>query len=308
MSNTGVPGSGIAARMNHIQKSFGSPVPENFSIPLELLRSEQGETPYAKICGKFSRYLARNVPTKKLGMRNTKPIISFTFDDVPASACDTGARILEQYGVRGTFYIAGAGYGRESPVGTLATPEQLRPMWLRGHEIGCQTYFHSPVSRLTRDQLELEFDCNQAALKRIDGKVQVRNFAYPYGDLSFGARRQLEALFDCCRSVDHGINSGVANLGALKSWPLENATLDRSRITALIADTIRTNGWLIFFSHDVVERPSRYGVDPGLLEWTVKAAKQSGAIVVPIADSLKYVAGSVVEAHASAHPDRETEA
>jgi peptidoglycan/xylan/chitin deacetylase (PgdA/CDA1 family) len=290
------------AAMTDLQQHFGSPVPDNFSVPLGLSSSGQPEKLYAKFSGKVSRYLARHVATKKLAMRNAKPIISFTFDDVPASACDTGVRILEQYGIRGTFYIAGAGFGRNSPVGILATPEELRTAWRRGHEIGCQTHYHSAVSRLSRDELQLEFHCNQDALKKIDASVPVRNFAYPYGDLSFGARRQLEALFDCCRSVDNGINSGVANLGALKSWPLENASLDRSKIAALIAETIRINGWLIFFSHDVGEQPSRFGIDPGLLEWTVKTAKQSGAIVAPIADSLKYAAGSAVDTRRNAHP------
>jgi len=285
--------------MAEIQHRFGSLAPDSFSIPLEESRAGQPETPYRKIRGKVSRYLARHVATKKLAMRNAKPIISFTFDDVPASACDVGVPIIERYGIRGTFYIAGAGFGRNSPVGMLATPDQLRTIWLRGHEIGCQTHCHSAVSQLSHNKLQLEFTDNQAALKKIHADLPVRNFAYPYGDLSFGARRQLEALFDCCRSVDNGINSGVANLGALKSYPLENASLDRTKIAALIAETVRINGWLIFFSHDVSDRPSRYGVEPGLLEWAVQTAKQSGALVLPIADSLKYAAGSVVDARAN---------
>ena len=284
--------------MADIQHHFGSLAPDSFSFPFEESRAGQPESPYRKIHGKVSRYLARHVATKKLAMRNAKPIISFTFDDVPASACEAGVPIIERCGIRGTFYIAGAGFGRNSPVGMLATLDQLRTIWQRGHEIGCQTHYHSAVSQLTRDQLQREFTDNQAVLKKIDADLPVRNFAYPYGDLSFGARRQLEALFDCCRSVDNGINSGVANLGALKSYPLENASLDRSKIAALIAETVRINGWLIFFSHDVSDRPSRYGIDPGLLDWAVQAAKRSGAVVLPIADSLKYAAGSVIDARA----------
>ncbi len=283
---------------NFSSQNFGSRTfssSDSFIIPLQRSPSGQAETAYAKIRGKVSRYLARNLPSKKLVMRNTKPIISFTFDDVPATACLAGAPILDRHGIRGTFFIAGAGFGRQSPVGVLATPDQLRAIWLRGHEIGCQTHHHSAVSQLSGDELHLEFSCNQDALKTIDARITVRNFAYPYGDLSFGARRQLEALFDCCRSVDHGINSGVANLGALKAYPLENTSLDRPRIAALIAETVRINGWLIFFSHDVTERPSRYGIDPGLLEWTVKVANQSGAAVVPVADALKHAAGLVID-------------
>ena len=276
----------------------GVPVPGRFATPIAPRKTPSLATaPQKIIVGKASRFLARNVATKRLAMRNTKPIISFTFDDVPASACITGVQIIEQYGVRGTFFIAGAGFGRESPVGVLATPEQLRPIWLRGHEIGCQTHHHAAVSRLSGEELQREYARNQEALKKIDARVTVRNFAYPYGDLSFGARRKLEALYDCCRTTDDGINSDVANLGALKSCPLENAALDRSKIAELIAETVRVNGWLIFLSHDVSERPSRYGIDPGLLEWTVKAAKQSGAMVAPIADALKHAAGTVINGH-----------
>ena len=219
-------------------------------------------------------------------------MVSFTFDDVPASACDVGTRILEQHGARGTFYIAGAGCGKTSPVGLLASTEQLRTIWLRGHEIGCQTYLHSAVSQLRRSELETEFFRNQTALKMIDDRIAVRNFAYPYGDLSFNARRYLETQFDSCRSVDHGINHRTADLGSLKSWPLENASIDRKKIAALIADTVRSNGWLIFVSHDVGEQPSGYGVVPDLLEWAVATAKHSGCVLLPVADGLKIASGA----------------
>src|SRR5580658_10491886 len=211
--------SGVS--MNQIQQQTGLHVSEDFSVLQHA--AYFSETPYRKIVGKASRFLARNVATKKLAMRNTKPMISFTFDDVPASACDAGVRILERHGARGTFYIAGAGCGRTSPVGLLATVDQLRTIWSSGHEIGCQTYSHSAVSRLSRSELDLEFSRNQSALKKIDDNILVRNFAYPYGDLSFRARRYLEGRFDSCRSVDPGINSHIADLGSLKSCPLENA-------------------------------------------------------------------------------------
>ncbi len=63
----------------------------------------------ARIAGKASRFLARNIRSKVLVLRDTPPMVTFTFDDVPASACDIGASILEKYEARGTFYIAGRG-------------------------------------------------------------------------------------------------------------------------------------------------------------------------------------------------------
>jgi peptidoglycan/xylan/chitin deacetylase (PgdA/CDA1 family) len=283
--------------MSQIQLTGRPRISEEFSIPGALSPASRfvETTPYQKLIGKSSRFLARNFATKKLQMRNTRPMISFTFDDVPVSACNVGARILEQHGGRGTFYIAGAGCGKTSPVGLLASVEQLRTIWLRGHEIGCQTYLHSAVSRLCRSELETECFRNQSTLRMIDDKIVVRNFAYPYGDLSFGARRYLEMQYDSCRSVDHGINHRIADLGSLKSWALENSSIDRKKIATLIADTIRTNGWLIFVSHDVTEEPSKYGVDPELLAFAVQVGQRSGCQLVTVDEALHLSRGAVAE-------------
>ena len=138
------------------------------------------------------------------------------------------------------------------------------------------------VSSLSRGELDLEYSRNQSALKRIDGNLPVRNFSYPYGDLSFRARLHLETLFDSCRSIDPGINAGVADLGLLKSCTLDNRSIDRAEISRLIADTVRTNGWLIFLSHDVCDEPSRFGVRPDLLEFALRNAQQAGLQPVTI--------------------------
>jgi peptidoglycan/xylan/chitin deacetylase (PgdA/CDA1 family) len=33
-------------------------------------------------------------------MRDTAPLVSFTFDDVPDSACTNGAAVLDEYNIR----------------------------------------------------------------------------------------------------------------------------------------------------------------------------------------------------------------
>ena len=34
-------------------------------------------------------------------------MVSFTFDDIPDTAANVGAPMIEEYGGRGTFYVAG---------------------------------------------------------------------------------------------------------------------------------------------------------------------------------------------------------
>ena len=155
-----------------------------------------GQSRLARMSGKLSWFMARNVATKKLTMCNDKPLVTFTFDDAPASACTAGAALLEQYQARGTFYISGGGCGLVSPGGRLATAEQLKTLCAAGHEIGCHTFSHSAVAAVGSDTLAADLKHNQKFLQGIDSDIVIRNFAYPYGDLSFSAKRFVETHFE----------------------------------------------------------------------------------------------------------------
>ena len=209
-----------------------------------------------------------------LPFRQAQPLVTFTFDEVFASACEIGAPILERHGARGTFYVSGSLCGTGKWLDAVATIDQLRTIWARGHEIGCHTYAHAAVSSICSEQLGLDLERNSHTLKAINDNLVLRNFAYPYGDLSFRTKRYLKSRFNSLRSVHPGINTKIVNLGSLKAYPLENSSIDRTTIDALLAQTVRAGGWLIFYTHDVAERPTRFGVSPDLLEWAVMAAKQ----------------------------------
>jgi len=257
----------------------------------------------SRVTNMASRFLARQSRSKILLMRGGSPMVTFTFDDVPASACECGARILEQHGACGTFYVAAGGCGTSNEDGPQrASIDQLRTIWANGHEIGCHTYSHPAVRYMSFDDLGTDLDQNQSALKEIDGNIVVRNFAYPYGDMSIRTKRYLEARFDSCRSGHAGINSANADLGALDAWPLYEGSLDRARITKLIAETVQLSGWLIFYSHDVAEQPSQYGVSPGLLDWAVVAARRSGCVLTTVAEGLRLVGAQAAEASSGSTP------
>lgn len=250
------------------------------------------DSPWTKIAGMASRFIARQSRSKITILRNARPIVTFTFDDVPASACELGARILERQGGRGTFYVAGGGCGTADLGGpSHASIDQLRTVWANGHEIGCHTYSHPAIRHMSLDDLGRELSSNQAVLKKISDDIVVRNFAYPYGDLSIRTKRYLEGRFDSCRSGHAGINIGIADLGALDACPLQNASLDRAKFAKLIAEVVQNCGWLILYSHDVAESPSRYGVSPDLLEWAVSAATASGCVLATVAEGLKLLNG-----------------
>jgi len=72
----------------------------------------------------------------------------------------------------------------------------------------------------------------------------------------------------------------------------------------VIAETVRTNGWLIFYSHDVDDAPSRLGVSPDLLAHALATARNAGCLPVTIADGLRLVRGEPPARIESAPPDR----
>jgi peptidoglycan/xylan/chitin deacetylase (PgdA/CDA1 family) len=261
----------------------------HFALPRAAPRSMSlSET----MSGKASRFLARHVLSRTLAMRCETPVVTFTFDDVPASACSIGAAVLERHDARGTFYVSGGGCGAQSPGGLLATTEELRALSGRGHEVGCHTYSHPAVSGVGHDELVADLERNRSFLSGISRDIAVRNFAYPYGDLSWRTKRYLETRFDSCRSLLHGVNVGRVDLGALKSCPLENATFGREEVRAIIAEAVARKGWLIFSSHDVAGAPSRFGVTPDLLAFAVAASRAAGCRPATVAQALQVLGGA----------------
>ena len=128
-------------------------------------------------------------------MRNTVPLVTFTFDDVPASACVVGRRFWKP-SAAGPRSTCRARVVVPSPCGPLATPEQIRELSGRGHEIGCHTYSHCAVSRMGSPALHLDIERSARFLRDIAGANNVRNFAYPYGDFSWRSKRLIQEKFE----------------------------------------------------------------------------------------------------------------
>jgi len=251
-----------------------------------------GPSVWTAISGSASRMLAARLPTQSVRKVSPRPLVSFTFDDAPASSYREGAAILEAHGIRGTYFVCAGGWGAVGSDGPLAGADDVAALMARGHEIGCHTYSRCAVSTVSRRELAADLDRNRDAIIGVGaGVAPPRNFAFPYGDISFGTKRYLGRRFDSCRSSRPGLNAGTIDLGALRSWPLENASINRARIIRLIEETVRRQGWLIFSSHGIEATPGRYGITPDLFAFAVAAAKSAGCRAVTIAEGLRIARG-----------------
>ena len=65
------------------------------------------------LTGKLRRRLVRLVERRPARMRLERAMVSFSFDDAPASATRAGARALETRGLRATYYVSAGLAGRD---------------------------------------------------------------------------------------------------------------------------------------------------------------------------------------------------
>ena len=86
-----------------------------------------------------------------------------------------------------------------------------------------------------------------------------------------------------------GINYGKADLNMLKAYPVFGDGKNISLLKAIIDRNIKKNGWLIFYTHDVVENPSSFGCTPEYLEEVVKYSLNSGAKIVTVAQACDII-------------------
>ena len=235
---------------------------------------------------KLSRRLARHLHTSTVAARAFGPIVSFTFDDAPVSAAAQGAPILEDEGVRGTFYLSGAMIGGRSDIQPIVSADQVRELAQKRHEIACHTYGHLELCRQDLRCLAADLEQNRQTLSAISGAPPT-NFAYPYGRPSFSTKRLLQSQFTTCRGIYPGINSDRIDLGLLFAVPLYEC--DDAEILRWIDAVVERRGWLIFVTHDVQDGPTPVGTTPKQLTSYVHAARQLGCACLTVDNAIKRI-------------------
>lgn len=244
--------------------------------------------PVSRFKGGLSRKLAHYVATKRARLCNERPLVSFTFDDIPETAFTHGARILEDRGARGTFYVAGGLCGTTEPERRLISAADCVELHRRGHEIGCHTFTHPVVQVLDADTFTAELDRNQEFFSSLVPGLTLENFCYPYGITSLQRKLQAQARFHSCRGSRPGINAGTIDLGLLRGIAIDHAT-DTAKVVRAIEETVRCNGWLILFTHDVAPEPTWIGCTPQFLDAAIATALGLGCEVVTVREALRSI-------------------
>ena len=238
--------------------------------------------------GKLRRRAVRLLRRRPARVRLDRPMISFTFDDVPASAADLGARILAEHGALGTFYVSASLASGQGAMGRYASACDLVALAQAGHELGCHTYSHLDCGQAAAGEIVADVERNAEALASW-GAAAPSTFAYPYGDVSLAAKTALGGRFTLLRALHPGLIETGADLNQAPSIGVEGPGAE-TRAQAWMGRARDRRAWLILNTHDVADRPSQWGCTPKALHSLVKAAVAAGMEIVTVAEGAQRLA------------------
>jgi len=185
--------------------------------------------------------------------------VSLSFDDARASQLD-GVRILDDHGLRATFYVL--------PSGLATAPDRWLDVARSGHEIGnhssthpCSGNFDFAAANALEDKtmrdIADDVDAATATIHELIG-APPRTFAYPCGQSFIGRGRHRQSYVPIIAErfvAGRGCGSEAGNLpdrcdlAHLDAYTIDG--LDAGQLRALVGMGMRRREWVIMAGHDI---------------------------------------------------------
>lgn len=245
-----------------------------------------GLTLIERVAGRVASTLPGNLAIRL----DSAPICSFTFDDCPRSALENAGALLESVGAGATFFVSGRPAIEQK---NLSEPymwgDDLRKALSRGHEIGCHTFNHPHLGRLSASEIHAEIDTNLAAIRRLLPNAELVSFAYPFGEVSITAKQVVAKRFGVARGVRRGLNGRFVDLSELRTCSIDSSHFEKERVRGLIKAAVRRRSWLVFSAHTVGLAPAEWGCSLENFEFVVREVRSAGIEILPLKSALGRV-------------------
>ena len=227
--------------------------------------------------------------------------ISLSFDDARASQVDAGTALLDQYGVKGTFYVV--------PNSVKQRLEGWKRAVTSGHEIGNHSFNHpctgnfpwsrqKAIENYTLKKMRNELILTNKAIKELLG-VEAEVFAYPCGQTYIGRGENTKSyvpvvskLFLSGRGwLDEGPNAPqFCDLAQLTGMEMDGKDFDQ--ILPLIENAKKSGAWLVLAGHEMGgsgNQTTRLSMLKKLIEYAQNPA--NGIWIAPVGTVSKYIKG-----------------
>ena len=228
--------------------------------------------------------------------------ISLSFDDARASQVDAGTALLDQYGVKGTFYVV--------PNSVKQRLEGWKKAVANGHEIGNHSFNHpctgnfpwsrqKAIENYTLKQMRNELILANKDIKELLG-VEAEVFAYPCGQTYIGRGENTKSyvpvvskLFLSGRGwLDEGPNAPqFCDLAQLTGMEMDGK--DFEQILPLIENAKKSGAWLVLAGHEMGasgNQTTRLSMLKKLIEYAQNPA--NGIWIAPVGTVAKYIKGN----------------
>jgi peptidoglycan/xylan/chitin deacetylase (PgdA/CDA1 family) len=226
--------------------------------------------------------------------------VSLSFDDARASQLD-GARILDDHGLRVTFYVL--------PPGLAAAPERWRSVARSGHEIGNHSSTHpcsanfdfaatNALEAMTPQDVAEDVDAATATIQDLVG-VRPRTFAYPCGQSFTGRGRHRRSYVPVIAErflAGRGYGSEVGNLpetcdlAHLDAYTVDG--LDAGELWSLVTAGMARGEWVILAGHDIGDDGPQTVPARELGAFCRRLAGDGRIWVAPVVEVAERVAGA----------------
>lgn len=162
-------------------------------------------------------------------------VVVLTFDDGPNREFTPQIlKILRQFGVKATFFVIGM-YAN-------AEPGIVRDIYNDGHEIGSHTFTHPDISKISPEQLSVEFELTERVIESITGR-RMTLFRPPYAeDIEPETPKHIDSLV---WAGEHGYTTV-----GLYVDPLDWASRSSDDVARQVIDEIRSNVGHVVLLHD----------------------------------------------------------
>jgi peptidoglycan/xylan/chitin deacetylase (PgdA/CDA1 family) len=235
-------------------------------------------------------WFAKNTFKNFVKLQKKTAIVTFTFDDVPQSACEYGAKILESVNGRGTFYIAGGLTDQYEGSVKCHSIADLKALQHQGHELGAHGFSHARFDQLNHLDMCIELEKTKRFFNDLNLAENNLNFSYPLGAYNFLSKKKCSNRYQSIRMVGKGVYSYGANVNLyhLGAYPLYQSRFNKNDFYTAVNHIASFGGWLIIYTHDIQVECSHYGCTPALFSEIVTGVKELGCEIFPMAQAISY--------------------
>jgi peptidoglycan/xylan/chitin deacetylase (PgdA/CDA1 family) len=225
--------------------------------------------------------------------------ISLTFDDARGSQPSKGAPLLDEFGVKGTFYVV--------PSAVKGQLEGWKKVVAKGHEIGNHSLYHScsgnfvwsrknALENYTVAQMREELVEANKQIEALLG-VKAESYAYPCGQTFVGRGKNTQSfvpviaeLFASGRTwLDEApVDPSYCDMAQLTGMEMDGK--DFEQILPIIEEARKNGQWLVLAGHEMADsgaQTTRLAMLRKLCAYAKDPA--NGIWIAPVGEVARYV-------------------